>query len=188
MFWFFLIDNETPVFQTCPANQTYNTDPAKSAALFEWQHPIATDNSGDRPTVVCEPPSGSNFTIGITHVNCTAVDGHGNKNSCLFYVDVNGKILFLYPISPNFFSGVTLKYRFFSVCVASAFLCSLGSHDSTPAPFWFLPQTLVTPLLYFLFLDNERPILECPANLHTLSYLIEYDGPVVSDNSGDTPN
>ena len=63
------IDNETPVLKSCPANQTSNVDPGQSTALIEWQDPSATDNSGDSPTVVCNPPSGTKFTIGSTKCN-----------------------------------------------------------------------------------------------------------------------
>ncbi len=74
-------------------NQTSNTDPGQSTVLIEWQNPPATDNSGDGPTVVCNPPSGTNFTIGSTIIICTALDGYGNKDNCLFFVDIIGKIL-----------------------------------------------------------------------------------------------
>ncbi len=78
--------------ESCPVNHTNNTDPGQSTALVEWQHPLATDNSGDTTNVVCEPPSGSNFTIGTTRVNCTAVDGYGNEDRCSFDVSITGKL------------------------------------------------------------------------------------------------
>ena len=80
---------------SCPANQTSNTDPGQSTALVVWQDPSATDNSGDRPTVVCNPPSGTSFPIGSTKVTYTALDGYGNTDSCSFYVDIIGKIVTL---------------------------------------------------------------------------------------------
>ncbi len=59
--------------------------------VVEWDHPIATDNSGDSPIITCNPASGSNFTFGQTSVTCTAVDEYGNSKSCTFYVDVKRK-------------------------------------------------------------------------------------------------
>ncbi len=56
--------------------------------MIEWQDPPATDNSGDSPTVVCNPPSGTSFDIGVTRVTCIALDGYKNNDSCSFYVDI----------------------------------------------------------------------------------------------------
>ncbi|XP_072041651.1 uncharacterized protein [Amphiura filiformis] len=81
-------DNEGPVLASCPANQITNTDPGQPTAMIVWQGPIATDNSGLKPTVICDPSSGTDFVIGITNVTCTALDGFGNVNDCSFYVDV----------------------------------------------------------------------------------------------------
>ena len=90
----YVSDKESPTIE-CPANQTRNTDYGKSTAFIEWQDPLASDNSGDRPTVVCHPPSRTSFAIGSTRVNCIARDGYGNKNKCYFYVNITGKILYV---------------------------------------------------------------------------------------------
>ncbi|XP_072041427.1 hyalin-like [Amphiura filiformis] len=81
-------DNEDPVWVSCPANQTTNTDSGKPTTFIIWQIPIATDNSGVSLTVMCDPASGTDFVIGITNVTCTAVDEFRNVNNCSFYVDV----------------------------------------------------------------------------------------------------
>ncbi|XP_072017381.1 uncharacterized protein [Amphiura filiformis] len=81
-------DHGDPVLASCPVNQATNTDPGQSTAMIAWQGPVATDNSGDRPTVNCDPPSGTNFVIRQTLVTCTASDGYGNNASCAFNVDV----------------------------------------------------------------------------------------------------
>ncbi len=44
-------------------------------------------------TVVCLPPSGSIFPIGITQVNCTATDASGNQANCSFTVAVSGTLI-----------------------------------------------------------------------------------------------
>jgi len=47
----------------------------------------ATDDMDPNPIVVCDPPSGSGFTIGSTMVTCTATDAAGNQSHCSFNVN-----------------------------------------------------------------------------------------------------
>ena len=46
----------------------------------------ATSETGLPPTVVCIPPSGSSFPVGVTAVNCTATDSRGTQASCEFRI------------------------------------------------------------------------------------------------------
>ena len=85
-------DNEVPEFETCPFNQTLDTQPGQPTAVAVWQHPSATDNSDDIPVVNCDAMSGSKFTIGQTFVTCEAVDSSGNNNTCGFQIDVKGML------------------------------------------------------------------------------------------------
>jgi len=50
----------------------------------------ARDDSGEEVTVVCVPPSGSLFPIGVTRVTCTATDPSGNSAQASFEVSVRG--------------------------------------------------------------------------------------------------
>ena len=59
-------------------------------AVFTWQEPTTSDNSGNIPVVSCDPLSGTYFTIGQTIVTCEANDGHGNKANCSFQINVTG--------------------------------------------------------------------------------------------------
>ena len=68
-----------------------------------WKDLRASDNSGN-VSVACDPPSGTNFTIGETIVICEAADNSGNKVQCYFDVNVTGK----------YFVFITL---FLQVCV-----------------------------------------------------------------------
>jgi len=44
-------------------------------------------------TVVCNPPSGSCFPLGVTTVTCTATDASGNTATCSFTITVfNGRL------------------------------------------------------------------------------------------------
>ncbi len=97
----YLIDNENPVIY-CPANQTIILDvpdlstsiqwdsPSASTSI-QWDSPSAIDNSGDQPTINCNPYSGSSFDIGSTPVICTARDVSGNEGYCSFYIDITSK-------------------------------------------------------------------------------------------------
>ena len=74
----------------CPLNQTLDTKPGQPTAVAVWQHPIATDNSGEKPNVTCDSLSGNEFTIGQTLVTCEAVDSSGNNETCRFQISVKG--------------------------------------------------------------------------------------------------
>ncbi|MSR64083.1 MAG: HYR domain-containing protein [Planctomycetes bacterium] len=45
-----------------------------------------------RPAVLCIPPSGSLFPMGMTIVTCTATDASGNQSQCTFPVIVRPTI------------------------------------------------------------------------------------------------
>ena len=49
--------------------------------------PLASDSCG-LPDVLCVPPSGSSFPLGITRVDCSATDGGNNSVQCHFNVEV----------------------------------------------------------------------------------------------------
>ena len=85
------VDKEAPVFGICPDNQTLDTQPGQPFAVALWQDPSATDNSGDVSNTICDPKSGSKFTIGQTLVTCEAVDDSGNNETCNFQIAVEGK-------------------------------------------------------------------------------------------------
>ena len=66
-----------------------NLGPPQTAKVV-WEKPNATDNAGIVPDVTCNPPSGTNFTAGLSTVTCEAVDGSGNTAECNFEVNVTG--------------------------------------------------------------------------------------------------
>ncbi|HXF48904.1 MAG TPA: HYR domain-containing protein [Verrucomicrobiae bacterium] len=79
-------DNTAPIV-TCPANIDVNNDPATCDAVVNFTA-TATDNCAPTPSVVCVPPSGTAFPVGVTTVTCTATDDCGNSSSCSFTVTV----------------------------------------------------------------------------------------------------
>ena len=101
--------DRTPPQFACPNDIVApNSAGACSAPVF-WSSQ-ASDDSG-RVTVTCEPPSGANFPVGKTSVNCVARDPAGNTNSCSFFVTVRDlerpvirRVSFSYP--PGHYSGL----------------------------------------------------------------------------------
>jgi hypothetical protein len=57
----------------------------------------ATGNCAGPVTIVCTPPSGSLFPVGITTVSCVASDACGNSSQCSFTVTVGGSLLAIEP-------------------------------------------------------------------------------------------
>jgi hypothetical protein len=75
-----------PVVLNCSSNLTVATTSATGAVVT-----FASSASGGcspPPTVVCDPPSGSNFPIGTNTVVCTATDACGQTVVCSFTVTV----------------------------------------------------------------------------------------------------
>jgi hypothetical protein len=78
-------DTQDPII-LCPKNLSVTTDPGQCSAIVTFQ-PNATDNCPD-PAVVCDPPSGTAFPIGLTTVTCTATDVANNVGVCAFNIEV----------------------------------------------------------------------------------------------------
>src|SRR5215217_2193830 len=60
----------------------------QSGALVNY-NVSATDNNDMIVVPICDPPSGSSFSLGNTTVNCTAIDNDGNSAVASFSVIVN---------------------------------------------------------------------------------------------------
>jgi Domain of unknown function (DUF5011)/HYR domain len=68
----------------CSPNLVQPTDVSKSNAVVSFT--VTSDAA--TATIVCSPPSGSTFPLGLTTVNCTASDTIGNNATCSFQVNV----------------------------------------------------------------------------------------------------
>jgi hypothetical protein len=78
-------DTEPPRI-TCPNNVTnWVCTPNGGPVTYTVS---ATDDCDTNVTIVCVPPSGSNFPPGSTLVDCVATDDCGNKDQCRFFVFV----------------------------------------------------------------------------------------------------
>ncbi|MGA9770891.1 MAG: HYR domain-containing protein [Blastocatellia bacterium] len=84
-------DTQPPVI-TCPPNQTAVTATVNDPCTVVNFTTTASDNCPG-VTVVCNPPSGSCFPVGVTTVTCTATDASGNTATCSFTVSIfNGRL------------------------------------------------------------------------------------------------
>ena len=74
-------DTTAPTFNP-PNFAAQTTNPA--GAQVAYPLPTATDSQDPAPVVTCTPPSGSQFAIGNTTINCTARDANGNTSTASF--------------------------------------------------------------------------------------------------------
>jgi HYR domain-containing protein/pre-peptidase len=84
-------DTQPPVI-TCPPNLTAVTATVNDPCTVVNFTTTASDNCPG-VVVVCTPPSGSCFPVGVTMVTCTATDASGNTATCSFTISVfNGRM------------------------------------------------------------------------------------------------
>lgn len=103
-----------PVAIICPANMTVT---ATSAAGAVVNYPASLVSGGCiAPSLICNPPSGSNFPIGTTTVTCTASDTCGSTAQCTFTVTVNPPT----PTAPEYFNALPLLPPSGSVYISPA--------------------------------------------------------------------
>jgi hypothetical protein len=80
-----LVDTEPPVIDAPDDMTVITLDPQGTTVFFNV---TATDEVDANPQVVCSPPSGSVFPLGITLVTCTATDSFSNFSTATFNVTV----------------------------------------------------------------------------------------------------
>jgi hypothetical protein len=83
----FTVVDDTPPTLSCPSDVYVNKPVNLCSAVVNYSMPSATDNCSNA-SVVCSPPSGSSFPVGVTTVICSATDAAGNAASCSFTVSV----------------------------------------------------------------------------------------------------
>ncbi|XP_071956162.1 uncharacterized protein [Antedon mediterranea] len=82
-----VIDEQDPVFKTCPDSIITETDPRASTTRVSWDTPDIEDNSGQVSLVASTSPD-SSFNIGTTSVVYIASDNSNNIAICSFNVTV----------------------------------------------------------------------------------------------------
>ncbi|MBS4043359.1 MAG: HYR domain-containing protein, partial [Chitinophagaceae bacterium] len=79
-----VVDNQSPVLTSCPANVTLC-----GSQVVNYSLPTATDNCSVIVTQTAGLPSGSTFPVGTTTNTFTLADPSGNSVSCSFTVTIN---------------------------------------------------------------------------------------------------
>jgi hypothetical protein len=82
------VNDTQPPSIVCPANQTRTAiRPGDLSVAVSFTAPQTTDNCAVA-SLVCVPPSGATFPVGITTVTCKATDTSANTTQCSFTVTV----------------------------------------------------------------------------------------------------
>lgn len=79
-------DFDRPAAQ-CQADTVVNAPPGEPWAIVSFSTSVSDNCPG--AFVTSEPPAGTYFNGGVTHVTCIATDAAGNKDTCGFNITVN---------------------------------------------------------------------------------------------------
>jgi uncharacterized repeat protein (TIGR01451 family) len=74
----------------CPDDISVTADSGQRNTVINYTAPSSGEGCGQ---VICNPPSGSAFPLGVTTVECAAADRSGNNASCEFKVAVSGVLI-----------------------------------------------------------------------------------------------
>jgi hypothetical protein len=80
------VEDTTPPVVTCHSDTIVSVPQGEPGSIVEFES-TATDECGG-VTVVCNPPSGSFFPLGISTVTCIGTDAAQNADTCSFLVAV----------------------------------------------------------------------------------------------------
>ncbi|MBK6990137.1 MAG: HYR domain-containing protein [Bacteroidetes bacterium] len=173
-----VVDADAPSI-TCPANITVNNASGTCGQVVTFSA-SALDNCS--ATISYSPASGSVFPVGTTTVTATATDPAGNAASCNFTVTVVDNELPVFTGCPGtmveYTNGSCDKIVTWTPPVATDNCAGLTvTSDYNPGDLFQMGITSVTytatdaagNIEYCSFdiflLDNENPVITCPANI-----------------------
>ena len=187
-------DIQAPVI-ICPENIQTNTTPGECSRTVDFA--VSAIDNCETATVMCNPPTGTQFPKGTTTVNCSASDGAGNVAGCSFDVTVvdleNPKLTWPTNLVVNTRPGTCDAEVHFEAgvtdnCAGTSLICSppsgtvfplgtssvncRGSDAAGNVEFCTFEVTV---------LDNEAPRITCSPNLSFLAdpgqcdVLVEYE-------------
>jgi hypothetical protein len=73
--------NPPTLVGSLPKRIIANTAPGQTSVIVDFPALTAFDDCDPNPAVVCTPPSGSTFGLGLTQVCCVATDSSGNMSA-----------------------------------------------------------------------------------------------------------
>eukprot|EP00057_Strongylocentrotus_purpuratus_P020340 XP_011674814.1 PREDICTED: hyalin-like [Strongylocentrotus purpuratus] len=92
MFEIVVSDTEDPVIAGCPSSQSVPMETGQNFATVSWTEPTVADNSNNVTlTFNGEGTNAGDFSLGINSLSYTAVDGAGNRATCMFEIVVSGR-------------------------------------------------------------------------------------------------
>ena len=94
------VTGPNPVSIQCPQNIVVSTASGASNATVDYVPATASDACGVA-NLVCLPPSGSTFPLGVSTVTCTATDPGGIASSCPFTITVRDGVPPAIQCPPN---------------------------------------------------------------------------------------
>ncbi|XP_070549855.1 hyalin-like [Ptychodera flava] len=195
---------------TCPAVFAVEYDYGNTSAVVEFSGGSATDNSGETPSVTCDPPSNSTFLDGINVVTCSATDSSGNTGACNFTIKVQDTIAAVLTCPPD----MQVEYDYGNTTSVVSFSGASAMDNSGQT----LPVTCDPPSnstfgdgenvvtcsatdgsgnvgrcnFTITVQDTQSPVVSCPVDIiveidyGNTSAVVEFSGESVNDNSGAT--
>ena len=164
-----------------------DNDSGQCGAVVTFERP-ATDNC-EIDSVICVPPSGSFFPVGVTPVVCTAYDIHGNQSECRFNVIVNDvePPVITCPDADTIYTEPDQCYAFFAPsdgviatdnCDIDRVDCGyddkggLGTQQLSPGTWYFYCDAIDVNgnvsrcYRTVTVIDNQAPELKCPDDIY----------------------
>jgi len=172
------IDTEPPVAE-CPGNITVGNDPGLCSAVVTYAATVSDNRPG--ATIYCDPPSGSDFSLGQTQVFCYADDMAGNADTCDFIVTVNdteypqlqcpnniltnaapgecGAVVTFDPVGTDNCLGTSVvtfpsSGSFFEVGITDVAVILTDAGGNYDGCFFEV-----------IVIDNQKPVVDCPSDI-----------------------
>ena len=120
-----VVDNELPVFTSCPSDITTDATVGICGASVTWPVPSVTDNCAS-PVVTSTHNPGDVFPVGTTTVTYIVTDASGNTDTCSFDVTVIDVIA---PEFTNCPSDITVN-NLFNTCSQQVYWPVLTATDN----------------------------------------------------------
>ncbi|XP_071490407.1 hyalin-like [Diadema antillarum] len=203
-----VIDNESPVFISCPSDFVNRTDAGVDYGNITWPAPVVMDNSGSTNTTRSHSP-GDSFNIGTTQVTYSVVDGSGNSAECIFNITVVDEELPTFTPCPSDFTvnafndSANATATFGPITIADNDQVANSSYSHNSGDVFPIGGTAVTVsavdasgnqatcAFTITVVDVTAPIIAgCPSNVTVStaagqSYaVVSWMEPTASDNSG----
>jgi hypothetical protein len=173
-----------PPVITCPSNMVV-ISPNCTKMIVDYPNPTADDNC-KLDSVVCTPPSGSSFAVGVNTVTCCAKDLAGNSSCCTFTITVRCPTDCVQIVCPSNIvvecagpNGAPVVYNAYAINTCTGAL--LPVNCSRPSGSFFPPGLttvcctnntggVIQTCCFDVKVNRDTipPIIVCPTNIYVL--------------------